>query len=252
MLLTNKADKAAIRAIYVMTTRVKNQANAVNTAVATPKAEVVVDANPVETSFNWDSLVSEANTEKTREDIIRECLADATHFRRVNNLHVKNVKAFARLAEQTGNVVTRLTFVTKEKLPGMTVDENNLDAFGMPTRKIAVSTNVFTSAYAIAGAMKEDAKGAIFADAVSNMTAVLAGRQEAEIVGTANIANLLFAGGTIDVICQFVKAGEVYVNPFASSTDTETTFDEDRIFHHVVRCQFGPVGDDKYRAMLLA
>lgn len=235
-----------------MTTRVKNQANAAGAAVATPKAEVVVDANPVETSFNWDSLVNEANTEKTREDVIRECLADAAHFRRVNNLHVKNVKAFARLAEQTGNVVTRLTFVTKEKLPGMTVDENNLDAFGMPTRKIAVSTNVFTSAYAVAGAMKEDAKGAIFADAVSNMTAVLAGRQEAEIVGTANIANLLFAGGTIDVICQFVKAGEVYVNPFASSTDTETTFDEDRIFHHVVRCQFGPVGDDKYRAMLLA
>lgn len=235
-----------------MTTRVKNQANAARAAVATPKAEIVVDANPVETSFNWDSLVNEANTEKTREDVIRECLADAAHFRRVNNLHVKNVKAFARLAEQTGNVVTRLTFVTKEKLPGMTVDENNLDAFGMPTRKIAVSTNVFTSAYAVAGAMKEDAKGAIFADAVSNMTAVLAGRQEAEIVGTANIANLLFAGGTIDVICQFVKAGEVYVNPFASSTDTETTFDEDRIFHHVVRCQFGPVGDDKYRAMLLA
>lgn len=235
-----------------MTTRVKNQANAAGAAVATPKAEVVVDVNPIETSFNWDSLVNEANTEKTREDIIRECLADAAHFRRVNNLHVKNVKAFARLAEQTGNVVTRLTFVTKEKLPGMTVDENNLDAFGMPTRKIAVSTNVFTSAYAVAGAMKEDAKGAIFADAVSSMTAVLAGRQEAEIVGTANIANLLFAGGTIDVICQFVKAGEVYVNPFASSADTETTFDEDRIFHHVVRCQFGPVGDDKYRAMLLA
>lgn len=235
-----------------MTTRVKNQVNAAGAAVATPKAEVVVDANPVETSFNWDSLVSEANAEKTREDVIRECLADAAHFRRVNNLHVKNVKAFARLAEQTGNVVTRLTFVTKEKLPGMTVDENNLDAFGMPTRKIAVSTNVFTSAYAVAGAMKEDAKGAIFADAVSSMTAVLAGRQEAEIVGTANIANLLFAGGTIDVICQFVKAGEVYVNPFASSADTETTFDEDRIFHHVVRCQFGPVGDDKYRALLLA
>ena len=235
-----------------MTTRVKNQASAAEAAVATPKAGVQVETTAISTGFNWDELINDESSAKTREDIIRECLADAAHFRRVNNLHVKNVKAFARLAEQTGNVVTRLTFVTKEKLPGMTVDENNLDAFGMPTRKIAVSTNVFTSAYAVAGAMKEDAKGAIFADAVSSMTAVLAGRQEAEIVGTANIANLLFAGGTIDVICQFVKAGEVYVNPFASSADTETTFDEDRIFHHVVRCQFGPVGEDKYRALLLA
>lgn len=239
-----------------MTTRVKNQANAAGAAVATPKAEVVINeaaiAAEVTNDFSWDSLIGDSESAKTREDIIRECLADAAHFRRVNNLHVKNVKAFARLAEQTGNVVTRLTFVTKEKLPGMTVDENNLDAFGIPTRKIAVSTNVFTSAYAVAGAMKEDAKGAIFADAVSSMTAILAGRQEAEIVGTANIANLLFAGGTVDVICQFVKAGEVYVNPFASATTEDTVFDEDRIFHHVVRCQFGPVGEDKYRALLLA
>lgn len=239
-----------------MTTRVKNQATAARAAVATPKAEVVVDAAAIaaETTngFSWDELVNDVESAKTRDDIVRECLADAAHFRRINNLHVKNVKAFARLAEQTGNVVTRLTFVTKEKLPGMAVDENNLDAFGMPTRKIALSNNIFTSAYAVAGAMKEDAKGAIFADAVSSMTAVLAGRQEAEIVGTANIANLLFAGGVIDVICQFVKAGEVYVNPFASTTAEDAIFDEDRIFHHVVRCQFGPVGEDKYRALLLA
>ena len=239
-----------------MTTRVKNQANAAAAAVATPQAEVVVENPAVEVetinNFSWDSLIGDDEANKTRDDIIRECLADAAHFRRINNLHVKNVKAFARLAEQTGNVVTRLTFVTKEKVPGMAVDENTLDAFGMPTRKMAVSNNVFTSAYAVAGAMKEDAKGAIFADDVSSMTAVLAGRQEVEIVGTANMANILFAGGTIDVICQFVKAGEIYVNPFASSTADDTVFDEDRIFHHVVRCQFGPVGEDKYRATLLA
>lgn len=239
-----------------MTTRVKNQANAADVAVATPQTEVKVESAAVEvetmSDFSWDSLIGDVETNKTRDDIIRECLADVAHFRRINNLHVKNVKAFARLAEQTGNIVTRLTFVTKEKLPGMTIDENNLDAFGMPVRKIALSNNIFTSAYAVAGAMKEDAKGAIFADTVSSMTAVLAGRQEAEIVGTANIANLLFAGGTVDVICQFVKAGEVYVNPFASNDNEDTVFNEDRIFHHIVRCKFGPVGEDKYRALLLA
>ena len=239
-----------------MTTRVKNQGKGAGAPDAAPKAGIVINEDAISakttSGFSWDSLVNDAESAKTRDDIVRECLADAAHYRRVNNLHVKNVKAFARLAEQTGNVVTRLTFVTKEKLPGMAVDENNLDAFGMPVRKIALSNNVFTSAYAVAGAMKEDAKGAIFADAVSSMTAVLAGRQEAEIVGTANIANLLFAGGVVDVICQFVKAGEAYVNPFASTTTEDTVFDEDRIFHHVVRCQFGPVGEDKYRALLLA
>lgn len=239
-----------------MTTRVKNQAKGAGAPDAAPKAGVVINEGAIVTEttsgFSWDELANDVESTKTRDDIVRECLADAAHFRRINGLHVKNVKAFARLAEQTGNVVTRLTFVTKEKLPGMAVDENNLDAFGMPIRKIALSNNIFTSAYAVAGAMKEDAKGAIFADAVSSMTAVLAGRQEAEIVGTANVANLLFAGGVVDVICQFVKAGEVYVNPFASATTEDTVFDEDRIFHHVVRCQFGPVGEDKYRALLLA
>ena len=239
-----------------MTTRVKNQVKGAGAPDSAPKAGIVINEDAIVTEtisgFSWDELVNDVESAKTRDDIVRECLADTAHFRRVNGIHVKNVKAFARLAEQTGNVVTRLTFVTKEKLPGMAVDENNLDAFGMPVRKIALSNNIFTSAYAVAGAMKEDAKGAIFADAVSSMTAVLAGRQEAEIVGTANIANLLFAGGTVDVICQFVKAGEVYVNPFASAITEDTIFDEDRIFHHVVRCQFGPVGEDKYRALLLA
>lgn len=252
MLLTNKADKAAIRAIYVMTTRVKNQAGAAGAAAATPKAGVQVETTAIEAGFNWDSLVNDESSAKTRDDIIRECLANASRFRRVNNLHVRNVKAFARLAKQTGNVVTRLTFITKEKVPGMTIDENNLDAFGMPTRKIALSTNVFTSAYAVAGAMKDNPKGAIFADEISSMTAVLAGREEVEITGTANKANFMFAGGTIDIICQFVPAGQPYVNPFASDDAEDTVFDEDRIFHHIVRCEFGPTGEERYRAMILS
>lgn len=235
-----------------MTTRVKNKANAAGAAVATPKTNVQVETAPVSTGFNWDELVNDESSAKTREDIIRECLADASHFRRVNNLHVRNVKAFTRLAKQTGNVVTRLTFITKEKLPGMTVDENNLDAFGMPTRKIALSHNVFTSAYAVAGVMKDNPKGAIFADEISSMTAVLAGREEVEITGTANKANFMFAGGVIDVICQFIPAGQPYVNPFASDDAEDTIFDEDRIFHHIVRCEFGPTGDERYHAMILS
>lgn len=203
--------------------------------------------------FSWDGIMEDVESGKTRDDIIRECLADAKHFRRVNNLHIKNVKAFARLAQETGQVITRLTFVVKEKIPGMTVDENTLDAFGMPTKRIGASTNIFSSAYAVSGAMKETAKGAIFADSVANMTAVLAGASEREITGNANIANMLYAGGTMDVICQFVPANTPYNNPFSSTDDDSdaTTFDEDRIFHHVVRLQFGEVGEDAYKVRLM-
>ena len=249
-----------------MTTRAKNQAKAANAANANPQAGVPLPEenvnnaqNPdvsddVDDGFSWDEVMGDVESAKTRDDIIRECLADAKHFRRVNNLHIKNVKAFARLAQNTGRIITRLTFVTKERVPGMVVDDTELDAFGMPTKKLGASNNIFTSAYAVSGAMKESAKGAIFADSVANMTAVLAGASEREIVGNANIANTLYAGGTMDVICQFVPANNPYRNPFSSADDdTEAdTFDEDRIFHHVVRLQFGEVGEDAYKVRLMA
>ena len=251
---------------YVMTTRAKKQADAAVAANATPQAGVQlpeeanvmnpVDVNPEDNTngFSWDEIMEDVESAKTRDDIIRECLADAKHFRRVNNIHVKNVKAFARLAKDTGRVITRLTFVVKERVPGMIVDENNLDAFGLPTKKLGASNNIFTSTYAVSGAMKESAKGAIFADSVANMTAVLAGADEREIVGNANIANTLFAGGTVDIICQFVPANTPYHNPFSSTDDDteDTTFDEDRIFHHVVRLTFGEVGEDAYKVRLMA
>lgn len=249
-----------------MTTRAKKQANAAAAANANPQAGVQLpeeanvlnpmDDNPEDnmSGFSWDEIMEDVESAKTRDDIIRECLADAKHFRRVNNLHVKNVKAFARLAKDSGRAITRLTFVVKERIPGMIVDENNLDAFGLPTKKLGASNNVFTSAYAVSGAMKESAKGAIFADSVANMTAILAGADEREIVGNANIANTLFAGGTMDIICQFVPANTPYHNPFSSADDDteDATFDEDRIFHHVVRLQFGEVGKDAYKVRLMA
>lgn len=246
-----------------MTTRAKKSGNAATAAQdANPQAGVQL---PEETTaanaayaeddgFSWDGIMEDVESGKTRDDIIRECLADAKHFRRVNNLHIKNVKAFARLAKDTGGVITRLTFVVKERVPGMVVDETNLDAFGMPTKKLGGSNNIFTSAYAVSGAMKESAKGAIFADSVANMTAVLAGAAEREITGNANIANTLYAGGIMDVICQYVPANTPYRNPFSSADDdAETdTFEEDRIFHHVVRLQFGEVGEDAYKVRLMA
>jgi hypothetical protein len=211
------------------------------------------DSDNIDDGFSWEIIMNDVESGKTRDDIVRECLADAKHFRRVNNIHIKNVKAFARLAKDTGRVVTRLTFVVKERIPGMVVDEANLDAFGMPTKKLGGSNNIFTSAYAVSGAMKESAKSAIFADSVANMTAVLAGADEREITGKANIANTLYAGGIMDVICQFVPANTPYRNPFSSMDDDSeaNTFDEDRIFHHVVRLQFGEVGEDAYKVRLI-
>lgn len=249
-----------------MTTRAKNQATAAGAVVATPQAGVIVDEqvlNPQEEQaidaetldvqddgLSWDSIMDGVEAAKTREDIIRECLADSKHFRRINGLHVKNVKAVVYKAKDTNNPTTRITFVVKETVPGMVKDTLNLDAFGQPTSKLGPTNNIFSSAYAVSGAMKETAKGALFADDVSRLTAPLGTKQEVEIDGVDNIVNQLYAGGTVDVICQIVPANTEYRNPFSSNVDVVTTFPENRIFHHVVNLTFGEVGEDTYRARL--
>lgn len=249
-----------------MTTRAKNQTVAAGAANVTPQANVVIDEQSVAIQENeaidagvldiandalsWDSIMDGIESAKTREDIIRECLADTKHFRRINGLHVRNVKAVVYKAKDTNNPTTRITFVVKETVPGMVKDTLNLDAFGQPTSKLGPTNNIFSSAYAVSGTMKETAKGALFADDVARITAPLGTKQEVEIDGVDNIVNQLYAGGTIDVICQIVPANTEYQNPFSSNVDVVTTFPENRIFHHVVNLTFGEVGEDTYRTRL--
>lgn len=203
--------------------------------------------------FSFDQIMGESNAGETREDIIRRCIADKKSFKLLTGLNVKNVKAFVGLSKASNRSRTRLTFITKESIPGMVKDESTLDAFGDPMSKLGATNNVFVSSYAVAGAMKETAKGALFADEVAKMTAILTGSEEIELVGKQNIANILYAGGKIDVLCQFVPANTEYVNPFGKQDENAeaTVFEEDRIMHHIVRLQLGEVGNDYYRAVLL-
>lgn len=257
-----------------MTTRTRTQAaaanatnanseeiqNVQNVATQVPEeAESAVENEETEDESEedsiWVSLMDDADESNSlsREDIIKKCLLDKKHFIRKNNLHVKNVVAAARRSE-SGEIITRVTFVIKEKIFGTVRDTVNLDSFGEPTIKLGLSNNVMTSAYAVAGAMKEFAKGALFAGSVSHMTAVVPeGVTEMPVADGDNIANQLFAGGTIDVLCQYVPANTDYVNPFATGVEgtTPRQFDEDKVFHHIIRVSFGEVGEDMYKARLL-
>lgn len=237
------------------TNRRANAATAANAQVeeqvANPMEAIEQQNTAIDDDFSWDSVMESVQSEQTQDDIVRACLADAKHFIRKNNLTIKNVKAYAKKSPRTGRTNTRITFVIKERIPGMVTDEEHTDAFGEPTKRLGPSNNVFSSAFAVSGCMKETAKGAIFADSVARMTAVLAGKDEVEITGTANITNTLYAGGKCDVLCQFVPAGTPYRNPFSSSDEDGDVFDEDRIFHHVIRLEFGEVGNDTYKVRIM-
>lgn len=168
-----------------------------------------------------------AETEKTRDDIIRELLA-SENCQRVNNLTVRNVVATKFDSH------TLLTFVVNEFVCG-DVRSKQTDAFGQPIIELGKTHNVQTSSFAVAGVMKDTPKLAIFA---------------ADIIDRPEMANLLFAGAKIDVIMEFVPARTSYKNPFASNAG-EVVFNRDKVLHHVIRLELGEVGRDLYQATLL-
>ena len=234
--VAEQAAQAAAQAEEV----VNQAAQAEEAEVETEEEEEAEEASSIFASI----LNEEASVEETRDDIIKRCLLDKQHFTRLKGLDVRNVVATARPTHTT------LTFVVKQFVFGTVYDNNDLDAFGNPTAKLGRTHNVTTSTFAVAGVMKDHAKGAIFAADVAGMQAYLPdGMESAPIVGSANVANLLFAGGKIDILCQHVPAGEEYINPFASNADA-VTFDEDKIIHHVIGLTFGEVGNDVYKARI--
>lgn len=170
----------------------------------------------------------DASSERSREDIIKELIASG-NAKRLNNLTVKNVVA------TEFDTHALLTFVVKEFVIGDTRNANEVDSFGQPVVKLGKTHNVQTSSYAVAGVMKDAAKLAIFAT---------------DVVDTPQVANMLFAGAKIDVVMQFVAAGEEYVNPFASNPEP-VVFERDKMIHHIVKLELGEVGQDMYRARLM-
>ena len=175
----------------------------------------------------FSQFMEEENEVLTKEDIIRNLLASG-QCKLLKGLHVKNVVA------TMFDTHALLTFVVKEWVIGDTRSAE-LDAFGQPKIVLGRTHNVQTSSYAIAGTAKDAPKTAIFAT---------------ELVDNPQIANMLFAGGSIDVILQHVPAVQEYVNPFAT-TAAPTTFDRDKVIHHVVAVSFGEVGMDMYHARLM-
>lgn len=194
--------------------------------VVTP-IEAVDEVAESSAEYFFSQFMEEENEVLTKEDIIRNLLASG-QCKLLKGLHVKNVVA------TKFDTHSLLTFVVKEWVIG-DVRSSELDAFGQPKIVLGRTHNVQTSSYAIAGIAKDAPKTAIFAT---------------ELVDNPQIANMLFAGGSIDVILQHVPAGQEYANPFATSA-APTTFDRDKIIHHVVAVSFGEVGMDMYHARLM-
>lgn len=226
---TNKADKAATVVIITMSRTTTTTAPAANPVVepavtAAPATEVA--ENTAEVSFFDQFSNEESGVEKTQEDIVAELLL-RPNVKKLTGLHIRNV------VTNTSRDIPFLTFVLKEWIIGDTRGAST-DAFGVPEVTLGKTHNAVVSAYAVSAIMKNSPKTAIFAQRVAE---------------GSDIANILFAGGTIDLLMEYVAAGETYVNPFSAAA-TETVFDRDHVLIHVLALNLGETGRDAYAAML--
>ena len=222
--ITSKVDKATTVVIDIMSTRTTTAAPAANPVVEHETTAPV--ENTAEVSFFDQFSNDEDSVEKSREDIVAELLLKS-NVKKLSGLHIRNV------VTNTTKDVPFLTFVLKEWIIGDTRGAST-DAFGVPEVVLGKTHNAVISAYAVSAIMKDSPKTAIFAQRVAE---------------GSDVANVLFAGGTMDILMEYVAAGETYVNPF-SATATETVFDRDHVLIHVLALSLGETGRDAYAAML--
>lgn len=242
--ITSKVDKATTVVIDIMPTTRTTVATATtapagvapeveDASVLKPDApevdapEVDTDAEGAASTNFFDQFADNGETvEKTREEIVSE-LVKKPNVKKLVGLHIKNV------VTNTTKDVPFLTFVLKEFIIGDTRSATT-DAFGVPEIVLGRTHNAVVSAYAVSAVMKDNPKTAMFAQRVAE---------------GADVANVLFAGGTMDILMEYVAAGEQYVNPFSRAT-TPTVFERDHVLIHVIGITMGEVGRDAYAAML--
>lgn len=95
-------------------------------------------------------------------------------------------------------------------------------------------TNViYTSLYAIVGALKEDEDLSWLANSIMKII---------DETQDTSILNLLFNGATIDIIQQEFSAGEEFTNPFSTKKETQV-YDHDVIINHVVKFELSKIGN---------
>ena len=160
------------------------------------------------------------------QQIIKNLIANGC--KRVNSCKIKNCNC----TEKDNYVM--VSFTLSNPIKGFITDDDG------ETYKEGMTNILYTSLYAIAGCLKEDEELAWMANA---------------IIERPNAVNLIFNGGTIDILQQEFAAGEPIRNPFSTKIDLEAVeYDHDVIVNHPIGFKLGKTGlkmADKLADMLL-
>lgn len=173
----------------------------------------------------------EESKKKSINDIVKELLATGNAVR-YNNLSIEKITIGDIIPSSipNGRTNTRIYLRLGDNVLG---EVNELNELGNTERVIKGTDFISTSTFGINLAVGEDRFLRIFST---------------EIVDNPKELSDLFLGGKCDVISQYVPAGEPFINPFNNGNSESKTYiyDEDRVFHHIVRIELGDFGKEIY------
>lgn len=209
--------------------------NAKNTNANKANVQPTENQQGDQTNLETDALIQALDEENNLEDqgvLTRTFDTQATIVKRlvangakvIKGLKVKNVNH----TEQDN--YDRITFSIDKGIKAMVRNEDTEEY------EAGLQNLVYSSTFAIAGAFKEDESLSWIAN---------------DIIKSPTVLNPLLNGGKIDIIQIFVPAGEEYSNPFTTREDAEVnTYEEDRIFNHVIGFTIGTMGPKVLDKML--
>lgn len=141
----------------------------------------------------------------------------AAGCKRINSVRVKNVNFTEK------DNYTMISFTLSNPIRGFVSNDNGM------TYQEGMTNTLFTSLYAITGALKEDDELGWMANALLDNPQAL---------------NLIFNGSTVDIIQQEVSAGVEFTNPFSTRSDAPVqVYDHDVIINHIIRFKLGKTGE---------
>lgn len=163
---------------------------------------------PIEDEETQNAIVADY------KNIVKKLIASGC--KRINSVTIKNVNFTDK------DDYTMVSFTLKNKIRGfVSTDEGATYHEGM-------TDIVFTSLFAIVGALKEDEELSWLGNALLENPQAL---------------NLILNGGTVDIIQQEVSAGEEFKNPFSTREDVEPkVYDHDIIINHIIGFKLGKTG----------
>ena len=161
------------------------------------------------------------------DNAIKTLLANGA--KKISGIRIKNINF------EDKDTYTRVSLTLNKAVRGFISKDNG------ETYEEGMTNVIFTSLFAIIGAIKEDEELSWMANSLLTSPKKL---------------NPIFNGAEITIVQQDVASGEEYTNPFSTRTDNiPQVYDHDIIINHIIKFKLNKMGEkaaDKLLEMVLS